>query len=870
MDSGTWYASATASDDGTKNPSDATSWHVSTSSGWVEQSGVSAICATPSPTPIGGFPDLLALNTLYESTDGPNWVTNTFWLSSDATACDPAWHGLSCGSFEGETRVSEMVLNNNVLSGSLPTQFGRLDAAENILLHENSITGTIPTEFGNLKEGAILWLHENSITGTLPTEIGDLGLTTFSVFQNSMNGSLPTQLGNMGMLTSLNMYENFVDGQIPTEVGRLPIVDRFVGSYQRFTGQIPTQIGMWTAMTKSFAVGTSSLSGTLPTQIGRMTSFQSQWYGDACQPGVRGTLPTQIGLMMSFTTAFYMNQNRLSGTVPTQIGMITQMTEFLRLNSNSFHGPLPTQLGQLTDFENWMDFSNNEKICGDMPTQLSALYDLKMRAETIHIDGTRIGTPCDLCDVGHAFSLDANGATVCTLCPAGYYQPGNDHMLGSCTACPVGKSTGGLEGRESCAVCGAGTYAAENGTGTCTDCAAGTSLSDSGTHEIFHDTASDCSSCTTGTFSSAGSSSCTDCESGTYTDTAQTACNDCPAGFFSPPRSASCTECEVGKFTSAAASPACDKCLTEWGAAYTSDAGASSCTVCAEGYYKDWRGTYTSNDDVPPGNAHECVACPTKDGLGKDWLDVGVTLATCKGGDMMPVPAGPQGTEAPWGFWVDRSDIRLAGFIYPCLAEGRCGINPSQVRKFDETEDACWSVINQTLEAGGWTDTAACDPDEVQCEGGSQGLLCGSCADDQTFSETSIKCVDCGGNDSVLPLVCGLVLLVLVLLMMMKRGQQCLFRCMPVLKGVDQGQLKVVWSTLQIVASVSWSLDIPFPEPFASLLNIFAVTQLNFFKVRCYGSRAGLGVGGWVGLGVGVGGWVRFRVRVVNSLSSGA
>ena len=250
MDSGTWYASATASDDGTKNPSDATSWHVSTSSGWVAQSGVSAICATPSPTPIGGFPDLLALNTLYESTDGPNWATNTYWLSSDTTACDPAWHGLSCGSFEGETRVRAMELNNKVLSGSLPTQFGRLDAAESMYLYDNSITGTIPTEFGNLKEGAILHLQRNSITGTLPTEIGDLGLSTFAFYENSVNGSLPTQLGNMGMLTSFNMYENFVDGQIPTEVGRLPIVDKFVGSYQRFTGQIPTQIGMWTEVVR--------------------------------------------------------------------------------------------------------------------------------------------------------------------------------------------------------------------------------------------------------------------------------------------------------------------------------------------------------------------------------------------------------------------------------------------------------------------------------------------------------------------------------------------------------------------------------------------------------------------------------------------
>ena len=65
--------------------------------------------------------------------------------------------------------------------------------------------------------------------------------------------------------------------------------------------------------------------------------------------------------------------------------------------------------------------------------------------------------------------------------------------------------------------------------------------------------------------------------------------------------------------------------------------------VCSEGYYKDRSRAYKADDPrVPPGNVHACVPCPTTDGLGKDWLDVGVTIATCEGGDMMPVPAGAQ------------------------------------------------------------------------------------------------------------------------------------------------------------------------------------------------------------------------------------
>ena len=42
---------------------------------------------------------------------------------------------------------------------------------------------------------------------------------------------------------------------------------------------------------------------------------------------------------------------------------------------------------------------------------------------------------------------------------------------------------------------------------------------------------------------------------------------------------------------------------------------------------------------------------------------------------------------------------------------------------------------------------------------------------------------------------------------------------------------QVVWSTLQIVSSIPWSLDIVFPEPFKSLLDLYSITQLNFLRL---------------------------------------
>ena len=217
--------------------------------------------------------------------------------------------------------------------------------------------------------------------------------------------------------------------------------------------------------------------------------------------------------------------------------------------------------------------------------------------------------------------------------------------------------------------------------------------------------------------------------------------------------------------SSAAGAEYCLLCEASYDEAYTSDYAASTCRTCKPNFYRDWSSPVRVakstglplDESVPPGNPYPCLACPTTDGLGKDWTGVGVTLATCPGGDMMPVPAGPQPPDAPWGFWVDRGDLELAGNVYPCLTNDRCGIAPKEVAVFSLEEAACWSVPNQTrldpvtllpvsrTRGKVWGDTAACDSDNLQCVDGAQGMLCGTCI--EGFHKTAAEtCERCGGS----------------------------------------------------------------------------------------------------------------------------
>ena len=65
----------------------------------------------------------------------------------------------------------------------------------------------------------------------------------------------------------------------------------------------------------------------------------------------------------------------------------------------------------------------------------------------------------------------------------------------------------------------------------------------------------------------------------------------------------------------------------------------------------------------------------------------------------------------------------------------------------------------------------------------------------------------------------GLVVLVLVLALValfaaVPQARSCVSEHVLVLQYVDSSKLKVVWSTLQIVSSIPWALEIVFPEPF--------------------------------------------------------
>ena len=68
-----------------------------------------------------------------------------------------------------------------------------------LILNNNKITGTIPSSISDLKELHTLYIHNNHLSGEIPPEICDLGksLTLLNLSHNELIGVIPQNIGTV-------------------------------------------------------------------------------------------------------------------------------------------------------------------------------------------------------------------------------------------------------------------------------------------------------------------------------------------------------------------------------------------------------------------------------------------------------------------------------------------------------------------------------------------------------------------------------------------------------------------------------------------------------------------------------------------------
>ena len=173
---------------------------------------------------------LLAAKDALRGTATLNWSVDTAITS---------WDGVTASGTP--SRVTELDLSSEGLTGSIPAEVGNLEDLEQLYLFDNDLTGSIPVEFGNLRSLQILSLYDNDLSGGIPVEVGKLKrLRELLLDGNDLTGGLPTELGALTRLESLYVRDNLLTGAIPTELASLSNLAYLFLDGNSFNGCVPS------------------------------------------------------------------------------------------------------------------------------------------------------------------------------------------------------------------------------------------------------------------------------------------------------------------------------------------------------------------------------------------------------------------------------------------------------------------------------------------------------------------------------------------------------------------------------------------------------------------------------------------------------
>jgi len=374
---------------------------------------------------------------LYNAAGGASWVypdgANAWDTNTDPCPPNPSyqWHGCACVDpcytpIDGEDcqlgRITGITLTSMGLVGTIPDS--TFDTLTNLTIFDvsfNSLSGTLPTQIGKLRNVQIFQVRDNQLSGTIPTEIrtmgshvapdelamaledyealvaaGELnetagiypedqeamGLSQFDISHNRFNGTIPTTIGELINLQAVDVSHN-------TELGAdgcCDNADSYYSSFYGYTSTIPTEMGQLKKL-QVLKMDFSRFMRHLPSEIGMMRSLQFwRMKGTFDTNQVSGTIPSQFGKLKKLTE-FFVENNTLSGTIPSEIGGMTKI-EMFSAQDNKLSGTIPDIFDSIPALSLWDTFGN--KLYGDLPPSIESLGSLNyLYIQNEHTDPLR-------------------------------------------------------------------------------------------------------------------------------------------------------------------------------------------------------------------------------------------------------------------------------------------------------------------------------------------------------------------------------------------------------------------------------------------------------------------------------------------------
>ncbi|KAM3747298.1 hypothetical protein ACB098_05G024700 [Castanea mollissima] len=271
--------------------------------------------------------------------------------------------------------------SNNLLSGELSHWSNSLTVnLQSLRLQNNNISGDIPSSFKNCSNFGLIDIGNNHLTGIIPPWIGEMtNLLVLRLRSNEFKGHIPPQICQLSSLRVLDLADNSLFGVIPNCLKNIsamalpePNIQVFpfeplkymygYVSYIENLKLVPKGKELEYARNLEFVeiidLSNNNLSGSIPAEI--CVLFELRFL-NLSRNHLMGKIPEKIGSMKELES-IDLSRNHLSGIIPPSVSNLTFLS-YLDLSYKNFYGRIPSST-QLQSFDA-LSYVGNPQLCGD-------------------------------------------------------------------------------------------------------------------------------------------------------------------------------------------------------------------------------------------------------------------------------------------------------------------------------------------------------------------------------------------------------------------------------------------------------------------------------------------------------------------------
>lgn len=225
-------------------------------------------------------------------------------------------------TFFSLSRLKTLMLGFNHFSGELPETLADMTNLERFDVSSNEISGEIPA---GLCQGTsttaiasslkVLYLQNNRITGSIPSTLSNCSqLVSLDLSFNSLTGKIPKSFRYLSKLQDLIIWMNLLSGEIPDELMYIQSLENLILDFNYLTGSIPASLSNCTNL-NWISLSNNKLGGEIPAALGGLSNLAILKLGNN---SFSGKIPPELGDCKSLVW-LDLNTNQLSGTIPPDL-----------------------------------------------------------------------------------------------------------------------------------------------------------------------------------------------------------------------------------------------------------------------------------------------------------------------------------------------------------------------------------------------------------------------------------------------------------------------------------------------------------------------------------------------------------------------